>query len=48
MEWEGLYFFDIVLPFGLRSAPFLFDEFSSALELNGSFELKSIFPRLFT
>ena len=32
MEWEGLYFFDIVLPFGLRSAPFLFDEFSSALE----------------
>ena len=32
MEWEGLYFFDIVLPLGLRSAPFLFDEFSSALE----------------
>ena len=32
MEWEGLYFFDIVLPFGLRSASSLFDEFSSALE----------------
>ena len=32
MKWEGLYFFDIVLPFGLRSAPFLFDEFSSARE----------------
>ena len=32
MEWEGLYFFDIVLPFCLRSASSLFDEFSSALE----------------
>ena len=32
MKWEGLYFFDTVLPFGLRSAPFLFDEFSSAVE----------------
>ena len=32
MKWEGLYFFDIVLPFGLRSASSLFDEFSSALE----------------
>ena len=32
MKWKGLYFFDMVLPFGLRSAPFLFDQFSSALE----------------
>ena len=32
MKWEGLYFFDMVLPFGLRSAPFLFDEFSFANE----------------
>ena len=32
MKWEGFYFFDMVLPFGLRSAPFLFDEFSSAVE----------------
>ena len=32
MKWERLYFFNMVLPFGLRSAPFLFDEFSSALE----------------
>lgn len=32
MKWEGLYFFDMVLPFGLRSAPFLFDQFSSAIE----------------
>ena len=32
MKWEGLYFFDMTLPFGLQSAPFLFDEFSSAVE----------------
>ena len=32
MKWEGLYFFNMVLPFGLRWAPFLFDEFSSAVE----------------
>ena len=32
MKWEGLYFFDMVLPFGLRSAPFLFDDISSAVE----------------
>ena len=32
MKWQGLYFFDMVLPFGLRSAPFLFDQFSLALE----------------
>ena len=31
MKWEGLYFFNMVLPFGLRSAPFLFHQFSSAL-----------------
>ena len=30
-DW-GLYFFDMVLPFGPRSAPFLFVEFSFALE----------------
>ena len=32
MKWEGLYFFDMVLPFSLRSAHLLFDEFSSAVE----------------
>ena len=31
MKWERLYFFNMVLAFGLRSVPFLFDEFSSAL-----------------
>ena len=32
MKWQGLYFFDMVLPFVLHSAPFLFDQFSLALE----------------
>jgi len=32
MKRQGLYFFDMVLPFGLHSAPFLFDQFSSALK----------------
>ena len=33
-DWKllSIYFFDMVLPFGLRSAPFLFDEFSSVVE----------------
>ena len=31
MKWERLYFFNMVLPFGPRSVPFLFYEFSSAL-----------------
>ena len=32
MKWQGLYYFDTVLPFGLRSAPYLFDQFSCMLE----------------
>lgn len=32
MHWKGLYFFDTVLPFGLRSAPFLFNMVSDGLE----------------
>ncbi len=32
MKWEGKYFYDKVLPFGLRSAPFLFNQLSEALE----------------
>ena len=32
MEWRGLYFFDRVLPFGLRSAPYIFNVLSNALE----------------
>ena len=45
MKWEELHFFDMVLPFGLRSAPFF--SMNSLLLLNGSFELNLIFPRLF-
>ena len=32
MKWRGHYFFDRVLPFGLRSAPFIFNMLSDALE----------------
>ena len=32
MKWQGLCYFDTVLPFGLRSAPYLFDQFSCMLE----------------
>ena len=32
MKWQGLYYFDTVLPFGLRSAPYLFGQFSRMLE----------------
>ena len=32
MYWEGKYYYDKVLPFGLRSAPFLFNQLSDALE----------------
>ena len=45
MKWEGLYFFDMVLPFGLRSAPPSF-LMNSLLRLYGSFKLNFIFPRL--
>ena len=32
MCWQGRYFFDRVLPFGLRSAPFIFNTLAEALE----------------
>ena len=32
MKWQGLYYFDTILPFGIRSAPYLFDQFSCMLE----------------
>ena len=32
MQWKGQYYYDKVLPFGLRSAPFLFNQLSDALE----------------
>lgn len=32
MQWEGEFYYDKVLPFGLRSAPFLFNQLSDAVE----------------
>ena len=32
MFWNGCYYFDKVLPFGLRSAPFIFNQLSDAIE----------------
>lgn len=32
MQWDGSYYFDKVLPFGLRSAPFLFNQLSDSIE----------------
>ena len=32
MQWEGKFYYDKVLPFGLRSAPFLFNQLSQAVQ----------------
>ena len=32
MQWEGKFYYDQVPPFGLRSAPFLFNQLSEAAE----------------
>jgi hypothetical protein len=32
MEWNGMFYIDTCLPFVLRSAPFLFNEFADTLE----------------
>ena len=32
MHWRGQYYMDTCLPFGLRSAPFLFNEYATAIE----------------
>ena len=32
MQWRGKYYVDLVLPFGLRSAPFIFDSIASLVE----------------
>ena len=31
MYWQGNYYFDTCLPFGLRSAPYLFNQYAEAL-----------------
>ena len=44
IHWNNQYYVDLYLPFGLRSAPFLFNQLSDALEwvLNHSYGLKHI------
>ena len=32
MHWQGQYYVDTCLPFGLHSAPFLFNEYTTAIE----------------
>lgn len=32
MHWKGKYYYDKVLPFGLRSAPYIFNQLSDAIE----------------
>jgi hypothetical protein len=32
MFWQGKYYYDQVFPFGLRSAPFIFNQLSDAIE----------------
>ncbi len=49
MHWKGLYFFDKVLPFGLRSAPFIFNQLSDALEwiAKTNYDIKHILDDFF-
>ena len=44
IHWNNQYYVDLYLPFGLRSAPFLFNQLSDALEwvLNHSYGLKHV------
>ena len=32
MKWDGKYYYDKILPFGLRSAPSIFNHLSDAIE----------------
>ena len=32
MHWKGKFYYDTVLPFGLRNAPYLFNQLSGAVE----------------
>ena len=44
MAWKGRYYFDKDLPFGLRSAPFLFNQLSDYLEwlIKNHFDIHSV------
>ena len=39
MQWTGKYYFDKILPFGLRSAPFKFTGLNDALEWIAIYDL---------
>ena len=39
-RWDGLYYFDSCLPFGLRSPPFIFNSFADALTWALSYHLR--------
>ena len=39
MKWEGKYYFDKVLPFGLRSAPSIFNQLSDTIKCILAYEL---------
>ena len=41
MKWQGKYFIDLALPFGLRSAPFIFSSVADLLEWIDSLQLHS-------
>ena len=44
VRWQSKFYFDKVLPFGLRSAPYLFDCLATAVEwlLRSKFHLKDV------
>ena len=48
MRWCGNYYVDLVLPFGLRSAPFIFDSVASAVEwiLSHNYRVSPLFHYL--
>ena len=43
MKWEGKYYFDKVLPFGLRRAPSIFNQLSNAIEWILAYELAILY-----
>ena len=42
MRWRGQFYVDLLLPFGFRSEPFIFN--SMAVWLNGSFSISTTLP----
>ena len=44
MQWQGSFYLDTCLPFGLRSGPFLFNQFAEALHwiLNNNYQVDAV------